>query len=500
MATNMLLPEIARQWRTARRLYPVYVGLREMFHIDVPPCPDLEQSVDRSEPGAVTRVWEWFDDMDHRVQVHQLRQLLQGTTLATPENISALIRRHLDKPRKNSADRDKIDFLLVQYFAHRAPPDVKEEDVTIEHVVETLLPILGDVPLTMPTWAPQLDKALDGLTKCQTLPDLLQRGILEEARWLKEGVGTSYFQPIALVLFTRFNYRVRLVFFRLMHGDLHAIRLGLTELQKRRFVTIDCRQANLSEEEPIANLLEICTEWKTPFRAAYSAGQNFRQILAIRAAVDRALAQNPSTLRPFYRPDVAPLPLAGAAASAEAKAVVERELISGTLAAVSWTSLEDCVRDITEQLAGRPRSGNEINLPFAVVNLPAGESLALSSWETQSFSNGHNKGAELVKRAVAAVAYIKDTAARRDHGQEIDMAAAALMAEAELAAIESGLAEAKSAKIIDDVVSLAATGRRLRDRCKAAVPTAANVPAAPRAKRFRRRGKNQPPAESPSQG
>ena len=500
MVTNMLLPEIARQWRTARRLYPVYVGLLEMFHIDVPPCPELEQTVDRSEPDALNRVWAWFDAMDDRVQVHQLRQLLQGTALATPENISALIRRHLDKPRKNSADRDKIDFLLVQYFAHRAPPDVKEEEVTVEHVVETLLPILGDVPMTMPSWAPQLDKALDALTHCQSLPDLLQKGILEEARWLKEGVGTAYFQPIALVLFTRFNYRVRLVFFRLMHGDLHAIRLGLTELEKRRFVTIDCRQANLSEAEPIANLQEICTEWKTPFRAAYSAGQNFRQILAIRAAVDRALAQNPSALRPLRNP-VAPAPLADDAAAAEAKAVVEHDLLSGTLAAVSWTSLDDCVRDLTEQLARRPWRGNDINLPFAVVSLPAGASLSLASWETHAFSDGHDQRSQLVKRAIAAVAFVKDTATRRENGQQIDIAPAAQIAETELAAIQSGLADAKAAGVIDDVVNLAATARRLRDQCKiaASVGSAGNAApsSAPRIKRSRQRDKNKA-AENPS--
>ena len=500
MGTNMLLPEIARQWRTARRLYPVYIALLEMFHIQVSPCPELEQTVDRSEQESLNRVWHWFDEMDNHVQVHQLRQLLQGTALATPENISALIRRHLDKPQKNSADRDKIDFLLVQYFAHRAPPDVKEEEVTVEHVVETLLPILGDVPMVMPSWAPQLDKALDALTQCQSLPDLLQRAILEEARWLKEGVGSAYFQPMALILFTRFNYRVRLVFFRLMHGDLHAIRVGLAELEKRRFVTVDCRQANLSEAEPIASLQAICTEWKTPFRAAYSAGQNFRQILAIRAAVDRALTQNPSALRPLRNP-IAPAPVADEAAATEAKALVERELLSGTLAAVSWTSLDDCVRDLTAQLAQRPPRGNDINLPFAVVSLPAGTSLSLASWETQAFSDGHGQRSGLVKRAIAAVAFVKDTAARRENGQEIDMAGAAQIAETELAAIQSGLADAKAAGVIDDVVSLAATSRRLRDQWKrvgtAGTPGIAAPSSSPGIKRSRRRGKDKP-AENPS--
>jgi len=45
-----------------------------------------------------------------------VRHLLQQTTLNASESAFArLIQRHLRKPSKTNIDRDKIDFLLVQY-------------------------------------------------------------------------------------------------------------------------------------------------------------------------------------------------------------------------------------------------------------------------------------------------------------------------------------------------------------------------------------------------
>ena len=64
---------------------------------------------------------QWFEQIDGHVQVWQLRQLLQSTSLQNEENLRYLIVRHLDKKQKSEADKDKIDFLLVQYFAHCAP-------------------------------------------------------------------------------------------------------------------------------------------------------------------------------------------------------------------------------------------------------------------------------------------------------------------------------------------------------------------------------------------
>src|SRR5215472_9505951 len=122
--TTMATPnlgEVAEFWRVARRLYTVYVELDRTFELGMPSCAELEATADRPEPEAMERVLQWFEQIDHHFQVWQLRQLLQSTTLQNEENLRYLIARHLDKKQKSEADKDKIDFLLVQYFAHCAP-------------------------------------------------------------------------------------------------------------------------------------------------------------------------------------------------------------------------------------------------------------------------------------------------------------------------------------------------------------------------------------------
>src|SRR5438270_8874426 len=146
------LAEIAAFWRTARRLYAIYSELKRTFEIEMPLCADLEYPVDRSEPEVTGRVRQWFDQMDTRVQVWQLRQLLQSTNLQTEENLRELIHRHLSKKEQTDIDRDKIDFLLVQYLAHCAPHGLYEQQITPEQVAHILEPVLGEVPQTFPAW------------------------------------------------------------------------------------------------------------------------------------------------------------------------------------------------------------------------------------------------------------------------------------------------------------------------------------------------------------
>src|SRR5262249_45287431 len=107
------LTEVAEFWRVARRLHAIYAELDRTFEMGTPPCPELQQNIDRAEPAVLERVRQWFDQVDSKAQVWQLRQLLQSTNLQTEENLRYLVNRHLEKARKTEADKEKIDFLLV---------------------------------------------------------------------------------------------------------------------------------------------------------------------------------------------------------------------------------------------------------------------------------------------------------------------------------------------------------------------------------------------------
>ncbi|HYL93783.1 MAG TPA: hypothetical protein VEW69_11585, partial [Alphaproteobacteria bacterium] len=288
---TMSLSEVSEFWRTARRLYVIYAALDRTFEIGLPPCSDLEATNDRSEPEVLERVRGWFDEMDGRVQVWQIRQLLQSTNLQTEENLRGLILRHLHKSKKTEADRDKIDFLMVQYYAHCAPPGLLEEKITLEEVAQVLEPALGVKPAKFPDWAKQLNEKIEKLNQSGSLEELQDSGALVEVRELKEAGDDRYFDPACLVAFTRFNFLARRAFFRAMHLDLHAIRDAMAELENQGHDTVDCTEAGLSDNETLEHIRHLVHQWKTPFRAPYTGGSSFMQLVQMRQALERALSK-----------------------------------------------------------------------------------------------------------------------------------------------------------------------------------------------------------------
>src|SRR5262249_47554563 len=90
-----------------------------------------------------------------------------------------------------------------------------------------------------------------------------------------------------LVAFTRFNFLARRAFFRAMHLDLHAIRSAVNQLEQLGFTSVDCRDAGLTESEYLEQVRHLIHQWKTPFRAPYSRGSSFLQLILLRPARER---------------------------------------------------------------------------------------------------------------------------------------------------------------------------------------------------------------------
>jgi hypothetical protein len=274
--------EVTEFWRVARRLHAIYAELDMTFELGLAACAELEDHVDHTEPEALDRVRNWFDQMDARIQVWQLRQLLQSTGLQNEENLRYLIARHLERKQRTEADKEKLDFLLVQYFAHCAPHGITEHQVTLDEVARVLEPVLGRMPDGYPQWAPGLDDKLQMLNDSNSLEELQNSGALLEVREIKLAIGDDYFQPGMLVAFTRFNFRARRAFFKAMHLDLHHIRTVVNELESLGYTTIDCRDAGLTENESLDQVRHVVHQWKTPFRAPYSGGSSFLQLILLR--------------------------------------------------------------------------------------------------------------------------------------------------------------------------------------------------------------------------
>jgi hypothetical protein len=291
MTPSTPVQDLAAQWKSARRLYPIYFELAREFAVDVKPCADLEAGVDTPGKETVEQAQRWLDEMDQHIQVHQLRQFLQTSPLANQEGLLSLVEHFLAKTTKTDSMRDKVDFLLVQYFSQLAPSGVNDTEVDIAYVAQSLEPLLGQVELKPPVWLNALDRVLESARRCHTLDELLHGGVLEQGRKAKGLAGDLFYLPVALVAFTRFGYLMRRCFFRLMLGDLNSILDGLSELEDKGVETIDCRRAQFSAQEPIIRLRMICQSWKVMFQAEYSSGSPLRMLVDLKASVEQALGR-----------------------------------------------------------------------------------------------------------------------------------------------------------------------------------------------------------------
>ncbi len=291
MTPSTPVPDLATQWQSARRLYPIYCEVVREFALEMKPFADLEAGVNTPGKETVEQAQRWLEEMDEHIQVHQLRQFLQTSSLVNQESLLNLLQHFLTSTVKTDAARDKIDFLLVQYFSQLAPTGVSDAEVDLAYVAQSLELVLGEVELKPPVWLNALERVLESARRCRSLDELLHGGVLEQGRKAKGQAGDLFYLPVALVAFTRFGYLMRRSFFRLMLGDLNTILEGLTELEDKGIETIDCRRAQFSEKEPIVRLRMICQSWKVMFQAEYSSGQPLRMLVDLRASVDQALGR-----------------------------------------------------------------------------------------------------------------------------------------------------------------------------------------------------------------
>src|SRR3989442_11629910 len=281
------------QWKEARAVFPIYLALAKQLEIEIP-FPQAKRNLpEKPDLETFSQVHEWLDSMDQRVLVHQLRHLLQMTTLnASETGLRALIQRHLRKTKKSSVDRDKIDFLLVQYFALCAPAKIYHKQIEPIDVAHVMEPVLGGVDPAPLAWCAPLEQMIESLKTLRSLREILKTNFIEQGRKVKETAGGMFYDPAALVAFIRFNFLLRRTLIELMHADLIAIRAGLAQLQSAGARIIDCHHVGLSASEPLPNICAIADEWKQPFQKDYterSVSQAFEKLLGLRTDVEQAI-------------------------------------------------------------------------------------------------------------------------------------------------------------------------------------------------------------------
>ena len=296
-------PLVPRTWEDFSHLYPIYEALTKECNLPSGPYPGGPASP--QWPSHKERDLQWLDEVDRHAQAVHLRRFLATPAAASENGLRLLVQRHLSKLDKLRADRDKIDLLVVQYFVLCAPQEVIAGPAHPSDVAEILRPALGDVKPARLAFCKELDRILSAAQQSHRLRDLMEQGLLEQGKLVKEAAGVTFYHPTALVWFCRFNFLLRRSFFQWLHADLRAIGVALNELERKGVKFVDCRRAGLSAAEPMGGLRQFHERWRPPVQADYSQDSAFRpyeQLMSLREDLEEALG------RAAAPPVVAPAP------------------------------------------------------------------------------------------------------------------------------------------------------------------------------------------------
>ena len=459
-------PEASRQeqWAELRSVFPIYLALAKQLEIEIPFTQDKRNLPEKPTLELFKQVQNWVDTLDGRVLVHQLRHLLQQTTLnASESGLRSLIQRHLRKPSKTNIDRDKIDFLLVQYFALCAPAKIYHKQIELEDAAVVMKPVLGETAAAPLDWCEPLEKMIVALRGFRGLRDMLKHNFIAEGRKVKEAAGGMFYDASALLAFIRFNFLLRRTLIELMHADLIAIRSGLMQLTAAGVAIIDCRQSGFSAAEPIAKITQLADDWKQPFQKDYTertVNETFDKLLNLRAEVEKALEQLAAKTAPAPKPRAATPPAKSAPpAKTTAKSVKaptpakskEPEIDPGV-------DFENCLEQIWEQLIATPptrgRSMTTVRIGRARI--------LMSSWEVTAFVSEDSPAADDLRRAVVARAMLTGAIeAAKETGNATGLDRALSVARVEVSRLHERVDVAKQAKDTEAAVNLGISTKRL---------------------------------------
>ena len=491
--------DLAAQWKEARLVYPLYAAFAIQFDLAPLPYPPGELPPARPTRSVFDSDLKWLDAIDQKVLAYQMRQIPSDILNASEESLRALIHRQLRKPDKTDVDRDKIDLLLVQYFVLCASSDLVHKEITLHDVARLLEPVLGEVDVSPLEWCEPLEQILEQIRNCTSLRDLLEEGLVEQGRMLKESAGHLFYDPAALVAFCRFNFLVRRGFIRVLHADLSAMREAIDSLEAKGVKTVDCRGAGFSAAEATSQLRHFCENWRQPFQKDYtqsSVHRAFEQLLALRADLEEALgkpsAKLTSSTVPISKskaPEVAPA-LTAPAKHAPPKATAKTspvpvpsvvKQVTGPapspqssvppaprgakkaqqdvqVTAAGTADAEKCLEAIWEQLIAAPPSRGRSMSTIVLQDTK----VLLSSWEVTAFVNEGGQEAEDLRRAVVARALLALASDQRKRsGDENALVSALLLARTEVSYFQGRVEQAKREKNTEAAVNLGISTKRL---------------------------------------
>jgi hypothetical protein len=492
---------VPQTWEEFSRLFPIYEALTRQLDLAGGPYPAGVKFGSWSDKTSRERDLLWLDQVDEQVQAVHLRHFLVTPAVAREDGLRLFLLRHLAKPEKLPADRDKIDLLLVQYFVFCAPQDLIAGRIETSDVAKILQPVLGKVELGSFDGCEELDRILEAAQGCSSLRDLMEQGLLEQGKLVKAAVGTTFYESAALVSICRFNFLLRRTFIQWLHADLRAIGAALTQLEKRGLKVVDCRRAGLSSKELISKLRQFHQHWKPPFQNDYSqdsAFQPYEQLMCLREDLEDALGPPVAAARPTSAPEVKTemdederpsagptrndkttegvTPAAPAAASATPPATGKPQNLAAAdvrsnsafveapqvqeqaLPSIGLADVENLEEKIWEQLIATPPVRGRSMTTVTVDNTR----ILLSAWEVAAFVSDSGQDSEELRRLIVARAMLSTSIERRKRLMDFKVLHQAVAhARGEIPRFQERVDQLKRTQKTDGAVNLGISLKRL---------------------------------------
>ena len=407
-------------WDEFREVYPIYAALSRQLNLPNAPYTSVENAEPWPDKKFRERDLLWLDEVDRQVRAVHIRRFLATPAAAREEGLRIFLQRLLLNPQKEISDRDKIDLLVVQYFVLCAPQELIGARMEFADVAKILSPVLGEVEATSLECCEPFDRILETAQQCRSLRDLVEQGLMEQGRLVKEAAGGMFYDPVALVSICHFNFTFRRAFIRLLHADLRAIESALNELERRSVKSIDCRRSGFSASEPVAKLRQFHKQWKSPFQTDYNQDSQFRpyeQLMCLRQDLEEALGIASGSVGPASTSIPSAKPIEGvkpgakpavtsAPVTASKDAIPPLEEKVSNLAPADVESFEE---KIWEQLIATPPVRGRSMTTVTVQDTR----VLLSAWEVAAFISASGQDSDDLRQVIVARALLSVAIERR---------------------------------------------------------------------------------------
>jgi hypothetical protein len=292
---------------------------------DVPIPSGLDEDAlrhsDRELPTTLSRMYLWLHMLDMAITPSMVRQALTPDT--DSEVAEALLRYFVRRRESSDVNRDKTDLIATFLYRHpRVPGQWQQSGYGLDGSLPlspfeiALIEILADsdVP-SLPEEHVQLLRRFDPLReeigRFRDFNMLIDSGIIERVRELKQWLDASFYHPGVLATVSAYNATFGKKFDELFAkalGEIKTFGQALEEMGGTILTTVDGVEVTVDHVAAI--------EGKQMLRADYgSAFEKFRRVSKLKKELDRRPPIRRSLLTPASQTS---RPAAGSAAAAKA--------------------------------------------------------------------------------------------------------------------------------------------------------------------------------------